>query len=975
MTLRSKLLNMVIVIGTLVLILMGVWMVVEFNKNQMEVVKMNINSQLELLDFGVSSFILEIKNDLQTMVENDLVRTRDDADFTSFLDADEDTFEYNIGDLEQSIIEILNTYRTNHEYVNSVYMGRENGSFVRSHPRNKPTQYDPRDRPWYILAYNQPGEILMTEPYQSVTTKDVNIGIVTALQTDNGELFGVVGIDITLVNLTDFISGFNVGHSGHFVLVHENGTVLAFHDKEILNTNISSLVGESTEEFLATDQELISIEGNYYFIHTSPELGWKMAAIIPVSVIRREVQNLAYYPPLIGLFITILLFGLLSVVGLSEFVTKPLSKLRDVSRKIVKSGRLDQMVEVQTKDEIGDLGASFNRMIAARRTIEEALEQERDLARAFGEAIALLGTTLDLDTVLDQILDQVSRVVPNDSANIMLIKDGTGYIARSRGYEKIEIGKVLPDTSFEIENYPNLRQMFNEKRSVIIPDTKKSSGWIQVEGFEKLRSYAGAPIIIHDSVIGFLNVDSFTKDFYSKAQVDVLNTFAKHAAIAIDNAQLHEQVQNHAQDLRKRVKKATREINRRADELESLYRIGKDITSTLELDGMLQIIADYAAEIVEADGSIVQLINPESKRFISIATSGYSEIELMNYSYQEFQESIDGWVYRKKIPLMLKNLQKDKRVSGKALDRAIENKFNSVVAAPLEIGENVLGTLSVIRYRSKESFDIDNLSLIIMLASQAAVAIQNARLYEQAQDADRMKSAFLASMSHELRTPLNSIIGFTGILLQGLVGELNDEQTKQMHMVQNSANHLLDLINDILDISKIEAGQLTINIQQFNLREAIDKVLDLVTPLVNKKGLKIVFTIGPDVGLINSDRRRVEQVLINLINNAIKFTEKGEIRVECDVKDQWIKTHVIDTGIGIKEKDLKLLFKPFQQVDTGLSREFEGTGLGLAICKRLVNKLGGKIWVKSEWGQGSRFSFTLPVYGQEEIDEKNSPGN
>lgn len=975
MTLRSKLLTMVIVIGTLVLILMGIWMVVEFNRKQMDVVQTNINSQLELLDFSISSFILEIKNDLHALAENDLVKTRDDEDFTSFLEANEDTFEYNIGDLEQSIIEILNDYRITHEYVNSVYMGRENGSFVRSHPRNQPTQYDPRDRPWYIIAYEQPGEILITEPYQSVTAKDVNIGIVTALQEDDSDVYGVLGIDVTLVNLTDFISGFNVSYSGHFLLVHENGSILAFQDQDVLNTNVESLLGDSAEDFMTTDQGMVTGGDDYYFIHTSPELGWKIAAIIPISVIRKEVQNLAYYPPLTSLFFTILLFGLLSVVGLSEFVTKPLIKLSDVTRNVAKSGQLDQLVEIQSRDEIGELGVSFNQMISARKQIEDALQQERDLARAFGEAVSLLGTSLDIEKVLDRILDQVSRVIPNDAVNIMLIKADIANIARSRGYEKLKLEKVLPNKSFEIKKYPNLKQMFEDQQPIIIPDTSHSSKWVKVKGYEDLRSYAGAPIIVRGSVIGFLNIDSFTRNFYSKTHFDALETFAKHAAIAIDNAQLHEQVRDHAQDLKDRVERATREINRRADELEALYRIGKDITSTLELEGMLQIIADNAAEIVEADGSIIQLINPENNWFIKIVTSGYSEIKLADYSYKEFQESIDGWVYREKIPVMLKNIQKDKRISGKALDRVIENKYKSVIAAPLEIGGEILGTISVIRNKGKKPFDIDNLSLIIMLAAQATVAIQNAILYEQAQEADRMKSAFLASMSHELRTPLNSIIGFTGILLQGLVGDLNGEQSKQMHMVQNSANHLLDLINDILDISKIEAGQLTINREQFNLRDAIERVINLVTPMIDKKGLKIISRIGPAVGQINSDNRRVEQILINLINNAIKFTEKGEIRVECDVENQRVNIQIADTGIGIKDEDIKLLFKPFQQVDTGLSREYEGTGLGLAICKRLVNKLGGDIWVESEWGMGSKFSFTLPVNNLEEINEEKSTGN
>jgi PAS domain S-box-containing protein len=233
---------------------------------------------------------------------------------------------------------------------------------------------------------------------------------------------------------------------------------------------------------------------------------------------------------------------------------------------------------------------------------------------------------------------------------------------------------------------------------------------------------------------------------------------------------------------------------------------------------------------------------------------------------------------------------------------------------------------------------------------------------EKAQEADRLKSVFLATMSHELRTPLNSIIGFTGILLQGLVGPLSDEQTKQLSMVRRSAHHLLNLINDVLDISKIEAGQVEIVSNTLNMKETIDRVVRTVTPLAEKRGLAIFTEVTPEVGSIISDRRRVEQILINLLNNAIKFTEKGEVRVECQVRGGWLATRVVDTGIGIESEDMAKLFKPFEQIDTGLTRRHEGTGLGLSICKRLIELLGGEILVESEGlGKGSTFTLKLPL--------------
>ena len=232
---------------------------------------------------------------------------------------------------------------------------------------------------------------------------------------------------------------------------------------------------------------------------------------------------------------------------------------------------------------------------------------------------------------------------------------------------------------------------------------------------------------------------------------------------------------------------------------------------------------------------------------------------------------------------------------------------------------------------------------------------------ERAESADQLKSAFLATMSHELRTPLNSIIGFTGILLMGLVGQLNQEQEKQLNMVQDSSRHLLDLINDVLDISKIEAGQFELIHEWFDVPAAIQSCVDKIVPLAEDKGVTLTTVIDPAVGQFYGDQRRMEQILINLLNNAVKFTEQGTVQLECSIDARELVTRIIDTGIGIRPEDVDNLFKPFRQIDTGLTRQYEGTGLGLSICKRLVEAMGGKIWVESEWGQGSCFTFTLPL--------------
>lgn len=243
---------------------------------------------------------------------------------------------------------------------------------------------------------------------------------------------------------------------------------------------------------------------------------------------------------------------------------------------------------------------------------------------------------------------------------------------------------------------------------------------------------------------------------------------------------------------------------------------------------------------------------------------------------------------------------------------------------------------------------------------------------EAAEAADRIKSSFLATMSHELRTPLNSIIGFTGILLQGLAGPLNPEQAKQLGMVRDSARHLLALINDVLDISKIEAGELRVAYEPFDMARSIQKVAAIVRPLAEKKELALHVHVDPGLGAMVSDERRIEQVLINLLSNAVKFTDQGAVTLQAQCVENFVaeggaaaspavRLSVTDTGMGIKNEDMAILFRPFRQIDSTLARKHEGTGLGLAICQRMVELMGGRIEVSSTWGQGSTFTVTLPL--------------
>lgn len=245
------------------------------------------------------------------------------------------------------------------------------------------------------------------------------------------------------------------------------------------------------------------------------------------------------------------------------------------------------------------------------------------------------------------------------------------------------------------------------------------------------------------------------------------------------------------------------------------------------------------------------------------------------------------------------------------------------------------------------------------IVEERTIELEKAR--DQAEAADKLKSAFLASMSHELRTPLNSIIGFTGIILQELAGPLNPEQEKQLKMVQKSSKHLLTLINDILDISKIESGRMEIESVKFDMSELVRETILGLRSMAENKGLLLELSVDENIGEITSDPRRIKQIIINLVNNAIKFTDEGSVDVRCYLKDGFIYSEISDTGIGIKKNDMKHLFGRFRQLDYGLAREREGTGLGLVISRRLAELLNGEITAQSTYGKGSVFTFSFPI--------------
>jgi signal transduction histidine kinase len=294
----------------------------------------------------------------------------------------------------------------------------------------------------------------------------------------------------------------------------------------------------------------------------------------------------------------------------------------------------------------------------------------------------------------------------------------------------------------------------------------------------------------------------------------------------------------------------------------------------------------------------------------------------------------------------------------------------SEMAVPMIVGDKVLGVFDVQSDR-QSGFGKEDASIYTTLAAQVGVALQNARLYvEQAstvtqlRELDRLKSSFLANMSHELRTPLNSILGFSDVMLDGLDGPLTETMESDLKLINRNGQHLLSLINDVLDMAKIESGKMNLNFERFNLHEVLDDVVNITASLARDKALALQLeTEASPEFEIEADHTRLRQVMINLVGNAIKFTEAGGVTISTARQDGCIRINVRDTGIGVLPEQAQMIFEEFGQVDTSTTRKAGGTGLGLPISRKLIELHGGRLWVESTGvrGEGSTFIIELPV--------------
>jgi signal transduction histidine kinase len=471
------------------------------------------------------------------------------------------------------------------------------------------------------------------------------------------------------------------------------------------------------------------------------------------------------------------------------------------------------------------------------------------------------------------------------------------------------------------------------------------------------RSILGVPMLREGAPIGAIVITRNEAGPFAAGHIELLKSFADQAVIAIENVRLFEEVQAR-----------TRELVQSVEELRALGEVSQAVNSTLDLEAVLNTIVAKAAQLSGTETGAIYVYDATAKEFALRATYGMSE-ELTSAIKEHHigisQALAEATEHRQ--PEQVTDLRHE--APSLSQEIALRAGFRARLIVPLLAADEVIGAL-VVRRREPGEFPKSTIDLLQTFGAQSAVAIQNARLFGEIEEKSRQlelasqhKSQFLASMSHELRTPLNAIIGLTEMMTEHASRFGTEKALEPLNRVLKAGRHLLNLINEILDLSKIEAGKLELNIERVAINPIMEEIAGTSRPLAEQNGNRLVFECKPDIDTIRADPMRLRQILLNLLSNGCKFTKEGEValRVRKVVDGRWVEFAVSDTGIGMTAEQQSKLFEEFSQADSLTARRYGGTGLGLAITRKLARMMDGDVTVTSEPGKGSVFTVRLPV--------------
>ena len=574
------------------------------------------------------------------------------------------------------------------------------------------------------------------------------------------------------------------------------------------------------------------------------------------------------------------------------------------------------------------------------------------------------------------------------------------------GFQVQKLETILPSTLFKgsiyISKSSDIQFKENKVSTILIVMSRESlrkKALLQIYGIIALsiiiigaiwftsifitKRYISSPLLkLQESASSIAHGDLDT--IVDKSSNDEIGLLAKHLDIMRGSIkglfsklkESKEKLEEYSRTLEHKVEARTRELARSVEELEALGEISQTVNTTLDLETVLTSIVRHAVQLSKADAGTIYEFDETEQVFVPRTNYGLSDefIQAMRESKQRVgDKTVLGQSAEKRLPEQIPDLV---NAPDYPISYMKQTDFRALLAVPLLRKDRHIGGL-VVRRKVAGEFTDSIVNLLQTFAAQSVIAIHNARLFHEIEDkgreieiANKHKSEFLANMSHELRTPLNAILGYTELIIDNIYGDVPEKIQEVLERVEKNGRHLLNLINDVLDLSKIEAGRLTLSLNEYSMHDIIQTVFTSVEALAAEKNLDLNVKIRGVLNTGKGDEQRIAQVILNLLGNAIKFTEQGKIEVEATISNESFLVSITDTGPGLSEPDQKRIFEEFRQADASSTRVKGGTGLGLSISKKIVEMHGGRIWVDSNLGKGSTFSFTLPIRVEMQMELK-----